>query len=192
MEDLVRKRIDEAIEAHRKFCEKNSQILIQVSMAIIEAFRKGNKLLLFGNGGSAADAQHIASEFVNRFSINRGPLPAIALTTDSSVITSISNDDSFSEIFRRQIKAMGKKGDIAWAISTSGKSENVLNGLIAARDEGLITIAMTGMDGGTIGTIADFHLHVESMSVPRIQEVHITAGHIICEMVDIIYLKENS
>jgi len=190
MEDLIRQLIEEGLDVHRKFCEDNIRVLIDVSKTIIDAFERGNKVLLFGNGGSAADAQHLASEFVNRFSIDRAPLPAIALTTDSSVITSISNDDAFSEIFRRQIKAIGKKGDIAWGISTSGNSENVINGLLAAREEGLITIGMTGMDGGRIRPIVDFNLHVESMSVPRIQEVHITAGHIICELVDVHVLKE--
>lgn len=192
MEDLIRKRIEEGIETHRTFCERNIPVLIDVARAIMDAFRRGNKILLFGNGGSAADAQHLASEFVNRFSVDRRPLPAIALTTDSSVITSISNDISFSEIFKRQVMALGKMGDIGWGISTSGNSENVLNGLIAAREGGLITISMTGMDGGRIRPISDFSLHVDSMSVPRIQEVHITAGHIICELVDLIYSKENS
>ncbi len=184
MEDLIRQRLREGIEAKKRFVEDHLLALIHVVEAICESLEKGNKLLLFGNGGSAADAQHLAAEFINRFLIERPPLAAIALTTDSSVLTSISNDDAFSEVFRKQVKALGKEGDIAWGISTSGRSQNVFNGLIAAKQRKMITIGMTGMDGGKIRPIVDFSLNVDSTSVPRIQEVHITAGHLICELVD--------
>jgi len=141
--------------------------------------------MLFGNGGSAADAQHIAAEFVNRFIIERPPLPAIALTTDTSVITSIGNDYDFSEIFAKQIRALGQQGDVAWGISTSGNSPNVQKGIETAKKMGLITLAFTGKDGGAIAKMVDLSLNVVSDSTARIQETHITAGHVICELVDI-------
>jgi len=141
--------------------------------------------LIFGNGGSAADAQHIAAEFVNRFVIERPPLPAIALTTDTSIITSIGNDYDFSEIFSKQIRAIGQPGDIAWGISTSGNSANVLKALEVAKKMDLVTIAFTGKDGGNIAKIADLSVNVSSSVTARIQEVHITAGHAICDLVDI-------
>jgi D-sedoheptulose 7-phosphate isomerase len=184
VEDIIRKRIQEGIETKRKFVEDHIMVIIQAVGAICEAIEAGKKILLFGNGGSAADAQHLAAEFVNRFLIERPPLPAIALTTDSSILTSISNDDAFSEIFRKQIKALAKEGDIAWGISTSGRSQNVFNGLLEAKQRRLITIGMTGMDGGKIAPVVDFSFHVNSSNVPNIQEVHITAGHLICELVD--------
>lgn len=184
VEDMIRQRIHEGIEAKMKFAEDHLLVLIHLVEVICESLEKGNKILLFGNGGSAADAQHLAAEFVNRLLIERPPLPAIALTTDSSVLTSISNDEAFSEIFRKQIKALGKEGDIAWGISTSGRSKNVVNGLMEAKQRRMITIGMTGMDGGKIRPMVDFSLHVDCVSVPRIQEVQITAGHLICELVD--------
>ncbi|MEA2014398.1 MAG: D-sedoheptulose 7-phosphate isomerase, partial [Thermodesulfobacteriota bacterium] len=144
----------------------------------------GNKILLFGNGGSAADSQHLAAEFVNRFLIERPPLPAIALSTDTSVITSIANDYDFSEIFSKQIRAIGTKGDIAWGISTSGSSPNILKAFETAKRLEMTTIAFTGKDGGEMARTADYCLNVASNSTPRIQEVHITAGHVICGMVD--------
>jgi D-sedoheptulose 7-phosphate isomerase len=140
--------------------------------------------LLFGNGGSAADAQHLAAEFVNRFIIERPPLPAIALSTDTSIITSIGNDYDFSEIFSKQIRAIGQAGDVAWGISTSGSSPNVIKALELAKKMGMITIGLTGKDGGQMMKIVDHSLNVSSTSTPRIQEVHITVGHVICEMVD--------
>jgi D-sedoheptulose 7-phosphate isomerase len=152
---------------------------------LIAALKAGNKIMIFGNGGSAADAQHIAAEFVNRFVIERPPLPAIALTTDSSIITSIGNDYDFSEIFAKQIRALGQPGDVAWGISTSGNSPNVLKALEMARKIGLATLALTGKDGGEIARTADLALNVAAGSTARIQETHITICHAICEMVDI-------
>jgi D-sedoheptulose 7-phosphate isomerase len=126
----------------------------------------------------------LAAEFVNRFLIERPPLPAIALTTDSSVLTSIGNDYDFSEIFSKQIRALGQPGDVAWGISTSGTSKNVIKGLEQARKMGLVTIGLTGRDGGDVARMVDFALNVDSTVTPRIQEVHMTVGHVICQMVD--------
>jgi len=152
---------------------------------IIDAFNNRHKLLLFGNGGSAADAQHIAAEFVNRFIIERRPLPAIALTTDSSVITSIANDYSFDDIFSKQIRALGLSSDVAIGISTSGRSKNVLNGLIEAERCGMVTILLTGGEEDYLDMpYCDVEIKVRTTKTPLIQEVHIMIGHIICEMVD--------
>jgi len=184
MEDYIIKIFRESGQLKEAFLNENLNRIVAVVDAVTAALKAGNKILLFGNGGSAADAQHLAAEFVNRFVIERPPLPAIALTTDTSVITSIGNDYDFSEIFSKQIRAIGQKGDIAWGMSSSGASANVIKGLEAARKIGMVTIGLTGRDGGEIARIVDHSLNVFSTSTPRIQEVHITVGHVICEMVD--------
>jgi D-sedoheptulose 7-phosphate isomerase len=185
MKDHIVKIFRESNRVKESFINDNLGKLANVIEVITAALQAGNKVMIFGNGGSAADAQHIAAEFVNRFIIERPPLPAIALTTDSSVLTSIGNDYDFSEIFSKQIRALGQQGDIAWGISTSGNSPNVLKALEIAKKMGLITLAFTGKDGGAIAQIADYTLNVSSQSTARIQETHITAGHAICELVDI-------
>lgn len=185
MEDRIIKAFEESAALKLSFAEKNLKTIIAVVDLIVDAFHEGNKVMIFGNGGSAADAQHIAGEFINRFLIERPPLPAVALSTDTSVITSIGNDYNFDQIFLKQIKALGKEGDIAWGISTSGNSPNVLKGLKAAKGMGMKTIGMTGKDGGKMGKMVDFHLNVESDMTPRVQETHITLAHVICELVDI-------
>jgi D-sedoheptulose 7-phosphate isomerase len=185
MEDHIVKIFKESIRVKEAFVNENLSKLVNIVEAVTGALKAGNKVLIFGNGGSAADAQHIAAEFVNRFVIERPPLPAIALTTDTSVITSIGNDYDFSEIFSKQIRAIGQPGDIAWGISTSGNSPNVLKALEVAKKMGLVTIAFTGKDGGNIAKIADLSINVSSSVTARIQEVHITAGHAICDLVDI-------
>jgi D-sedoheptulose 7-phosphate isomerase len=184
MEDYIIKIFRESGQVKETFVNENLNRIVAVVEAVTTALKAGNKILLFGNGGSAADAQHLAAEFVNRFVIERPPLPAIALTTDTSVITSIGNDYDFSDIFSRQIRAIGQKGDIAWGMSTSGTSMNVVKGLEAAKKIGMVTIGLTGRDGGDVAKIVDHALNVSSTSTPRIQEVHITVGHVICEMVD--------
>jgi D-sedoheptulose 7-phosphate isomerase len=184
MQDHIVKIFKESSRVKEAFINENLSKLVSVIDALTAALKAGNKILLFGNGGSAADAQHIAAEFINRFLIERPPLPAIALTTDTSVITSIGNDYDFSEIFSKQIRAIGQAGDVAWGLSTSGNSANVLKGLEIAKKMGLITLAFTGKDGGNIDKIVDFPIHVSSSSTARIQETHITAGHAICELVD--------
>lgn len=185
MKDHIVKLFKESCRVKEAFINDNLGKLVNVIEILTAALKAGNKIMIFGNGGSAADAQHIAAEFVNRFIIERPPLPAIALTTDTSVITSIGNDYDFSEIFAKQIRALGQEGDVAWGISTSGNSPNVLKGLELAKKMGLVTLAFTGKDGGAIAQIADLSLNVSSNSTARIQETHITAGHAICELVDI-------
>lgn len=185
MEDLVIKAFEESAQVKLSFARKNLKTIVSVVDLIVDSFHEGNKVMLFGNGGSAADAQHIAAEFVNRFMIERPPLPAMALTTDTSVITSIGNDYNYDQIFLKQIKALGKEGDIAWGISTSGNSPNVLKALKACKGMGIKTIGMTGKDGGKMAKMVDFLLNVESDTTARIQETHITLSHVICELVDI-------
>lgn len=185
MKDHVVKIFKESCWVKEAFINDNLARLVNVIEVLTAALKAGNKILIFGNGGSAADAQHIAAEFVNRFIIERPPLPAVALTTDTSVITSVGNDYDFSEIFSKQIRALGQPGDVAWGISTSGNSPNVMKGLETAKKMGLITLAFTGGDGGSIGQIADLLLNVSSNSTARVQEAHITASHAICELVDI-------
>jgi D-sedoheptulose 7-phosphate isomerase len=184
MEDYIIKIFRESNQLKENFVNENLNRIVAVVEAVTEALKAGNKILLFGNGGSAADAQHLAAEFVNRFIIERPPLPAIALTTDTSVITSIGNDYDFADIFSKQIRAIGRQGDIAWGMSTSGASANVVKALQAAKKIGMVTIGLTGRDGGDVVKIVDHALNVSSTSTPRIQEVHITVGHVICEMVD--------
>ncbi|HAR97371.1 MAG TPA: phosphoheptose isomerase [Syntrophus sp. (in: bacteria)] len=184
MEDHIIRSFKEGSELKEVFLNENLGHVVQVIEAITAALQAGNKVLLFGNGGSAADAQHLAAEFVNRFMIERPPLPAIALSTDTSILTSIGNDYDFSEIFSKQIRALGQEGDVAWGISTSGKSANVVRGLEMAKKKGLVTIGLTGGDGGDIARIVDHALIVSSRNTPRVQEVHIAVGHVICEMID--------
>jgi D-sedoheptulose 7-phosphate isomerase len=185
MHDYIVKVFREGNEVKDAFLNENLSKIVQVVDAVTAALKMGRKILLFGNGGSAADTQHIAGEFVNRFLIERPPLPAIALTTDSSVITSIGNDYSFSDIFSKQIRAIGQPGDIAWGMSTSGVSANVVKAFEAAKKIGMTTIGLTGKDGGEIAKIVDYSLNVSSGNTPRIQEVHITVSHVICELVDV-------
>jgi D-sedoheptulose 7-phosphate isomerase len=184
MEDYIVKIFRESNHCKELFLNENLTRIVAVVEALTEALKAGNKILLFGNGGSAADAQHLAAEFVNRFIIERPPLPAIALTTDTSVITSIGNDYDFAEIFSKQIRAFGRKGDVAWGMSTSGTSPNVIKAMQVAKKIGMVTIGLTGRDGGELAKIVDHSLNVSATSTPRIQEVHITVGHAICEMVD--------
>ena len=184
MEDYIIKICKDNLTLTEAFIDENLEKLVAVIDVITAALKRGQRIFLFGNGGSAADAQHLAAEFVNRFLIDRPPLPAIALTTDTSVITSIGNDFDFAEIFAKQLRALGQAGDIAWGISTSGTAANVIKGLEMAKKLGMTTIGLTGKDGGAVLRIVDHALNVASQSVPRIQEVHLLVGHMICEMVD--------
>ena len=187
MKNLIIKRFKESADLKLGFARKNREKIIAVVSLIAESLKSGNKIMLFGNGGSAADAQHIAAEFVNRLQKSkrgRPPFAALALTTDTSVMTSISNDSDFSNIFSRQIRALGKKGDIAWGISTSGNSPNMIKAIKTAQEMGIKTLGLTGKGGGEMGTLVDHHLNVESNDVTRIQEVHITLSHIICELIE--------
>jgi len=184
MEEVIEKRLEEAEKLRKQFLQENLPRLIAIIKLIADALENGNKLLLFGNGGSAAEAQHLAAEFVNRFTMDRPPLPAIALSTDSSILTSIGNDYSFSEVFSKQIVALGKEGDVAIGISTSGHSANVIRAIEVANQMGIETVALTGNDGGDLAKVANHSLIVPSSSTPRIQEVHMAVGHILCEMVE--------
>jgi len=154
------------------------------AQAMAEALRAGRKLLVFGNGGSAADAQHLSAELVGRFQKERAAMPAIALTVDASVLTSVANDYSYKQVFVRQVEALGQPGDVALGISTSGESPNVLLALQAARARGLRTIALTGRDGGAIGAAAEIHVNVPDQSAARVQEVHRTILHVMCEVIE--------
>ena len=184
MENIILKRFKESSEVKTRFLKESLPRLLDVIKVISHTFEGGNKLFFFGNGGSAADAQHMAAEFVNRYIINRPPLPAIALTTDTSILTSVSNDFAFSEIFAKQIRALGKERDVAIGITTTGNSPNIIKAFEVAKEMGMKTVAFTGNDGGAVGKMADFPLIVPSTSTPRIQEAHILIGHILCEMVE--------
>ena len=159
-------------------------VVNQAGALISKAFVSGNKLMLCGNGGSAADSQHIAAEMTGRFIKDRKPLPAIALTTDTSTLTCIANDYSFEHVFARQVSALGRPGDVLLAISTSGNSENVIKAMQAAKDLSIKTVALTGRDGGRIKSLADFSIVVPSLTTARIQEAHIFIGHIICGLIE--------
>jgi D-sedoheptulose 7-phosphate isomerase len=179
----VHRVLDAAIAAHQRAREVDTRI-VKVAETIRAALDRGGKLLVFGNGGSAADAQHMAAEMVGRFQRDRDGLAALALTTDTSTLTSVANDYGFERVFSRQVEALGRKGDVVLAISTSGKSPNVLAALDAARKLELTTIALTGRDGGPAGKSADLHVNVAEESTARIQEVHRTLIHAICELIE--------
>jgi D-sedoheptulose 7-phosphate isomerase len=185
MKEAITRAFEESIQVKQAFLRDHIDALMKAIDAIAAAFQKGNKLLLFGNGGSAADAQHIAAEFVNRFRIERPPLPAIALTTDSSALTSIANDYDYSQVFAKQVTALGKAGDVAIAISTSGNAANVLTAIEASEQLSITTIGLTGGNGGKMAAKVDHLLCVsQGRNTARIQETHILIGHVICEMVD--------
>ncbi len=183
----------ESIETKKAFFESNAEAVAHAAELIIASVEAGGKVLIFGNGGSAADAQHIAAELVNRLNYDRPPIAAIALTTDTSILTSVGNDSSFDNLFERQVQALGRAGDVAIAISTSGDSPNVLRAVGAARELGMKTVALAGRDGGKLAAAADVALVVKARSTQRIQETHITIGHILCELVeDALYGAERS
>jgi D-sedoheptulose 7-phosphate isomerase len=182
----VRRSIEASIEV-KKLLLSNAEVvsvMATVSQILIDALRKGNKPILFGNGGSAADAQHIAAEFVGRFAFDRPALPALALSVNTSSVTAIGNDYGFDVVFARQIEAFGRAGDVAIGISTSGNSPNVLNAIAVAKKIGLQTVALTGATGGKLKRAVDYCICTPSSETPRIQECHILIGHIISELVE--------
>ena len=183
-QDRVKALFDATVALHRRVAEAGFDAVVRAAAAIREAQAAGGKLLIFGNGGSAADAQHMAAELVNRFQRERAALAAVALTTDTSVLSSIGNDYSFERVFVRQIEALGRRGDVALGISTSGGSANVIAGLDTARRLGLTTIALTGRDGGAAGRAADIHVNVPDESTARVQEVQRTLIHALCELIE--------
>lgn len=189
MKDKILKEFRESIAVKEKFLDGHIDIVLETAKAIAGAFNEGNKLILFGNGGSAADASHIAGEFVNRFKRERPGLPAISLNTDMAVITSIANDYDYSEIFARQLKSIAIEGDVVVAITTSGSSPNVLKAMDVARKKKLKTILFTGLKGEKLASKATYAFVVPSENTPRIQETHITLGHVLCLMVEEILFE---
>jgi D-sedoheptulose 7-phosphate isomerase len=182
--------VAEASRLKSQVVAEQGEMVVAAARMLAEALRAGGKVLIFGNGGSAADAQHLAAEFVNRFRIERPPLAALALTTDTSILTSIANDYDFQEVFAKQVRALGRPGDVAVGLSTSGASPNVALALRVARELGLKTLALSGGDGGPVAAGADLALIVPSRETPRIQEVHITVGHVLCDLVDYLLFPE--
>ncbi len=183
---LIQTRLAESagVKEAMKRDDEFTSTLASIAVAVVDAYRTGNKVLLFGNGGSAADAQHIAAELVGRFYKDRKPLAGVALNTNTSSMSAVANDYSFAEVFEREVKALGHPGDVAIGISTSGNSENVIRALDTARAQGLVTVAFTGSSGGRLKEGVHYCLRVPSDDTARIQEGHITAGHIMCELVE--------
>lgn len=186
MQERIRNEIRASMDLKLKLLESTAVLedIEKASREILKAFHNGHKLLLAGNGGSAADSQHLAAEFVNKFNYDRQALPAIALTTDASVLTSVGNDSSFSQVFARQIAALGLEGDVFIGISTSGNSLNVVEALKTARRKKIATIGLTGSQGGLVKEFSEICIRVPSDETPRIQEAHILIGHIICSIVE--------
>jgi phosphoheptose isomerase len=187
--DVVAAALSETIALHERVRQADPAPVIDAVAAIVASLRSGGKLLVFGNGGSASDAQHVAAELVGRFQHERMALAAIALTTDTSVLTSIGNDYGFDRIFARQVEALGRPGDVALGISTSGGSSNVVAALAAARRLRLRTVALTGRDGGEVGRASEIHINVPAESTARVQEVHRTLLHVICELVERAFVQ---
>ena len=184
MKDKIIRDIQSSIDVKKKLIETHTDVIEKIAREVLNCIQSGHKLLFFGNGGSASDSQHLAAEFVGRYEKERRALPAIALTTDTSILTAVGNDYGYDRVFERQIAALGQKGDIAFAISTSGNSKNVLNGLVQAKSLGLRTIGFSGKDGGAMKSMVDLAFVVPTEKTSRIQECHIMVGHIICERVD--------
>jgi D-sedoheptulose 7-phosphate isomerase len=181
---LIDEFVAESVRVKERFFQENKQLVAQTAETIAHGLRNGKKTLFFGNGGSAADAQHLAAELVGRFGGDRSALPGIALTTDTSILTAIGNDYGYDRVFSRQIEALGQAGDTAIGISTSGNSPSVLNAIDVARSKGLFTVGLTGETGGKMKDRCEVLFRVPSRQTPRIQETHILLGHIICELVD--------
>lgn len=171
-------------ELRDRFFRDDVDKVVEVARVLAVCLARGGKVLFAGNGGSAADAQHLAAEFVNRFLMERPPLPAVALTTDTSILTAIGNDYGFDQVFEKQVQALGLRGDVLVALSTSGNSANLVHALRAARDKGVTTVGLTGQGGGEMSPYCDHLIMVPSRATPLIQEVHIAVGHLLCQLVD--------
>ena len=183
-EQAVRAAAEESAQLKRRFGAEKAGLVVAVGTRMAAALRAGGKVLTFGNGGSAADAQHLAAELVGRYLKDRAAWPAIALTTDTSILTSVANDFGYEAVFRRQVEAHGRPGDVAVGITTSGRSPNVLVALAKAREMGLVTVAMTGEGGGALAGRVDYLIDVPHLSTPRIQEVHAFVVHLLCQVVE--------
>ena len=185
MTDRIAGMVSESLEVKRRFFDQHADDVGRAASMVAHAFNANGKLLVFGNGGSAADAQHIAGELVNRFLQKRRGLPAIALTTDGGVLTCIANDSGFENVFARQIEALGTKGDVCLAISTSGTSSNIVRACEQARAQGIKVIGLLGRDGGNVAALCDLTLIVPSNDTQRIQEAHNLTGHVLCELIEL-------
>jgi len=190
LEEKILKLFEEAAQAVLDCGKKDAALISRMAQELIACFERGGKLLIFGNGGSAAHAQHFAAELVNKLCTYRQPLPAIAINTDSSILTSIGNDLSFDDVFSRQIEALGSRGDVAWCMTTSGTSPNLIKACNKARDMGIFTIVFSGRDGGPIAKAADLCLTVYLQDTARIQEVHLCAGHALCALIEEHFLAK--
>lgn len=194
MRDFIANQIKKSYEIKKAILEDEQIVenILQIGELLIDIYKKGNKLLIAGNGGSAADAQHIAGELVSKFYFDRPALPAIALTTDTSIITAIGNDYGYEKLFSRQIEANGVQGDAFLGISTSGNSKNIIEGIQTAKKKGLITFGLTGESGGEMKALCDYCICVPSSETPRIQEAHILVGHILCSMIEKMMFSEGN
>jgi len=190
MESYIKSYIEKGIELRKRIIDSKLNEIINFAKIIYKSLKDGGKLLICGNGGSAADAQHIAAEFVNRYLADRSPLPALALTTDTSIITAVSNDFTFDQIFSKQIQALATKNDCLLAISTSGKSPNIINALKSAKSIGCATLSLTGKDGGDMPNHSDLTLIVPSNETPVIQETHLVIEHLICDLVERMIIEK--
>jgi D-sedoheptulose 7-phosphate isomerase len=184
MQESIKRELSESIEVKQNVIKTLVPAIEKAAVLMIAALRAGHKVFFFGNGGSAADAQHLAGELIGRFQQERRALPALALTTDSSILTCLANDYSFDIVFARQIEGLAQKGDIAFGLSTSGNSRNVLAGLKKAKELGCQTIGLLGCDGGQIAALVDLAVTVPCRATPRVQEAHITIGHILCRLIE--------
>ena len=191
MQSTIKNEFNEHIKASKKTIESNSKLIEIAANICIDSLKNGNKILIFGNGGSAADAQHIAAEIVGRYKVERKGLPAIALTTDTSVITSISNDYGYLHVFDRQVEALANEGDVLIGISTGGSSTNVISALKLAKELGCSAIGLSGKDGGKFNALCDVNLIAIAEDTPRIQEMHILIGHTICHLIDQAFITSN-
>jgi len=186
-EAALKKVMDHAaagLSARKAFFDTKGELVVEISRAMAVCLASGGKVMFCGNGGSAADSQHLAAEFTNRFKLERPPLPGLALTTDTSAITAIGNDYSFDEIFSKQLQALGRSGDILVGLSTSGTSSNVIRAMREAKRNDIITVGLVGQSGGEMTAVSDFLVTVPSSDTPVIQEIHISAGHMMCHLVD--------
>lgn len=186
MKNYIINQINDSAATKKALVENDAlvNLLVEVAQACVEVYRKGKKILIAGNGGSAADAQHFAAELVGRYGFDRPSLPSIALTTDTSNLTAIGNDYGYEYVFSRQLEGLGQEGDLFIGISTSGNSQNVINAFISAKDRGITTVALVGRDGGKMAAMADYSIVVPSNATPRIQESHLLIEHMICDIIE--------
>lgn len=186
MERYIREQIADSAATKQAILENQPliDVIVEVAKACVEVYRKGKKTLLAGNGGSAADAQHIAAELVGRYGFDRPSIPSLALTTDTSNLTAIGNDYGYDKVFSRQLEGMAQEGDLFIGISTSGNSQNIINAFESAKERGVTTVALVGRDGGKMAQMADYAIIIPSSATPRIQESHILIGHILCDIIE--------